>query len=40
MPGDVHQHFDANFVHKNDKYAHHYPVEFLKSLHLSGLPPH
>jgi hypothetical protein len=40
IPGDVHQCFSADFVHENDEHAHHYPVEFLNSLQLSGLPPH
>ena len=40
MPGDVHQCFSADFVHENDEHAHHYPVEFLNTLQLSGLPPH
>lgn len=39
IPGDVHQCFSADFVHENDEHAHHYPVEFLNSLQLSGLPP-
>ena len=40
IPGDVHQCFSADFVHENDEHAHHYPVEFLNSLQLSGLPLH
>ena len=40
MPGNVHQCFSTDFVHENDEHAHHYPVEFLNSLHVSDLPPH
>ena len=36
----MHQCFSADFVHENDEHAHHYPVEFLNSLQLSGLLPH
>ena len=31
--------FGADFVYENDEHAHHYPVEFLNTLQLSGLSP-
>lgn len=40
MLGNAHQCFSADLVHENDEHAHYYPIEFLNSLHLSGLPPH
>lgn len=38
LPGEVHHCYSADFV--DDEDAGTYPVEFLNSLQISGLPPH
>ena len=40
MPGEEHVLFSADSIAPGGDYAANYPVEFLNSLNLSGLPLH